>query len=111
MKAAFGFLVLYVSPLDGSSLAFMIGSRAKEDLELNLFIYVIDSALSAVAAETNPQEHDVIHFGLFESFESVKLTSLVMQTLILRIFYFHHLLKVGLSLENIHEVYCSGKLM
>lgn len=29
--------------------------RAEEDLEAASFIYIVDGALSAVAAETNPQ--------------------------------------------------------
>jgi len=34
--------------------------RAEEDLEFASFIYVIDGALSTVAAETNPQVQIII---------------------------------------------------
>lgn len=37
--------------------------RAEEDLESASFIYVVDGALSSIAAETNPQVMHLYFFG------------------------------------------------
>lgn len=42
--------------------------RSDEDLELAPFIYVVDGALSSVAAETNPQVHMLAYPCIYFSF-------------------------------------------
>lgn len=55
--------------------------RSEEDLEFASFIYVVDGALSTIAAETNPQVGETSQMYIFPS-----ICELNHQILILKLF-------------------------